>query len=142
MNAGAQTAGGELQFSVVDPTANVLFNLGPKSDNSGINLINTNGGRDALVINGTTNLTNASLGSSFSDFQQNQALGAPPTQGSNLSVNQPNLRNLKDQAELSKEENLVVGEVTIDELEEESVECAKPEPGQPLDPKCRPSVTI
>jgi len=142
MNAGAQTAGGELQFSVVDPTANVLFNLGPKSDNSGINLINTNGGRDALVINGTTNLTNASLGSSFSDFQQNQALGAPPTQGSNLSVNQPNLRNLKDQSELSKEENLVVGEVTIDELEEESVECAKPEPGQRLDPKCRPSVTI
>jgi hypothetical protein len=47
------------------------------------------------------------------------------------------LRNLKDQAELSKEENLVVGEVTIDELEEESVECAKPEPNQPLDPKCK-----
>jgi mucin-19 len=137
MNAGAQTTAGELKFSVVDPTANVLFNLPMKSDNSGINLVNTNGGRDALVINGTTNLSNASLGSSFSDFQQNQALGVIPTQSSNLSFNQPNLRNLKDQAELSKEENLVVGEVTIDELEEESAECAKPEPGQPLDPKCK-----
>jgi autotransporter-associated beta strand protein len=137
MNAGAQTAGGELKFSVIDPTASVVFNLPMKSDNSGINLINTNGGRDALVINGTTNLSNASVSSAFSDFQQNQALGAVPTQSSNLSVNQPNLRNLKDQADLSKEENLVVGEVTIDELEEESVDCARPQTDQPLDPKCK-----
>jgi len=137
MNAGAQTAGSELKFSVVDPTASVRFNLPMKSDNSGINLVNTNGGRDALVINGTTNLSNALVGTAFGDYQQNQSLGAVPTQSSNPSVNQPNLRNLKDQAELSKEEILVVGEVTIDELEEESVECAKPEPGQPLDPKCK-----
>jgi hypothetical protein len=142
MNAGAQTAGSELKFSVVDPTASVRFNLPMKADNSGINLINSNGGRDALVINGATNLSNTLVGTAFSDFQQNQALGGMPTQSSNLSINQPNLRNLKDQSELSKEDNLVVGEVTIDELEEESAECAKPEPGQPLDPKCRPGVTI
>jgi hypothetical protein len=141
MKAGAPTSGGELKFSVVDPTASVRFNLPPKPDNSGINLLNTNGGRDTLVVNGPTNLNDALLGSSFSDFKQNAALGSLP-QGENFFSGRPLLNDLRNQAALSKEENLLVGEVTIDELEEESVDCAKPQPDQPLDPKCRPSTNI
>jgi autotransporter-associated beta strand protein len=136
MNAGATNAGGELKFSVVDPSAAVVFNLPMKSDNSGINLINTNGGRDSLVINGSTNLSNALVSASFNDYQQNQSLGVVPTLSDSSTSNQLSLKNLKDQSELAKEENLVVGEVTIDELEEESIDCANPQAGQPLDPKC------
>ena len=136
MNAGATNAGGELKFSVVDPSAAVVFNLPMKSDNSGINLINTNGGRDTLVINGSTNLSNALVSASFNDYQQNQSLGVVPTLSDSSTSNQLSLKNLKDQSELAKEENLVVGEVTIDELEEESIDCANPQAGQPLDPKC------
>jgi hypothetical protein len=44
---------------------------------------------------------------------------------------------LKIQSELFTEDKLVVGEVTIDELEEESVDCARPQTDVPLDPKCR-----
>jgi autotransporter-associated beta strand protein len=141
MKAGALTPGGELKFSVVDPTASVVFNLPMKADNSGINLINTNGGRDTLVINGSSNLSNAMVGSSFSDFKQNAALGSL-TQGESFISGRPLLNDLKTQAEMIKEQNLLVGEVTIDELEEESIDCAKSQPDQPLDPKCRPGTNI
>jgi hypothetical protein len=141
MKAGALTPGGELKFSVVDPTASVVFNLPMKADNSGVNLINTNGGRDTLVINGATNLTAGMVRSSFSDFKQNAALGSLP-QGENFFSGRPLLNDLRNQASLPKEENLLVGEVTIDELEEESVDCAKPPADEPLDPKCRPSTNI
>jgi hypothetical protein len=141
MKAGALTPGGELKFSVVDPTASVVFNLPMKADNSGINLINTNGGRDTLVINGSSNLSNAMVSSSFSDFKQNAALGSL-TQGESFISGRPLLNDLKTQAEMIKEQNLLVGEVTIDELEEESIDCAKSQPDQPLDPKCRPGTNI
>jgi hypothetical protein len=141
MNAGALTPGGELIFSVVDPTASVVFNLSPKPDNSGINLNNPNGGRDTLVINGLTNINNAMVGSAFSAFKQNLAQDAL-TPGDSLFSGRQLLNDLKTQAEMLKEDNLLVGEVTIDELEEESIDCAKPQPDEPLDPKCLPSTNI
>jgi hypothetical protein len=139
MKAGALIPGGELTFSVVDPMASVLFNLPMNTGNTG--LINTNGGRDTLVINGSTNLSNASVGSSFNDFKQNAALGSP-VQDESFFSSRPLLNDLKSQADLPKEDGLLVGEVTIDDLEEESVDCAKPQPDQPLDPKCRPGTNI
>jgi hypothetical protein len=140
MRAGALTPGGELKFSVVDPAATVVFNLPMRADNSGINLVNTNGGRDTLVVNGSTNLIKAMVAAAFSDFKQNAALGVPP-QGEGLFSGRPRLNDLKIQAELAKEESLVVGEVTIDELED-SGDCAKPQADQPLDPKCQPGTNI
>jgi len=140
MRAGALTPGGELKFSVVDPAATVVFNLPMRADNSGINLVNTNGGRDTLVVNGSTNLIKAMVAAAFSDFKQNAALGVPP-QGEGLFSGRPRLNDLKTQAELAKEESLVVGEVTIDELED-SGDCAKPQADQPLDPKCQPGTNI
>ena len=137
MNAGAKTLGGELVFSVVERSASVIFNLPMKSDNTGINLINSNNGRDQLVINGLTNLNNSLVGSSFSEYTQNQSLGFFNSQSDSFFSNRPLLRKLRAQAELTKEEYLVVGVVTIDDLEEESIDCAKPQNDQPLDPKCR-----
>jgi hypothetical protein len=141
MKVGALTPGEEIKFSVVDPTASVLFNLPPKPDNSGINLVNNNGGRDTLVVNGATNLTADMVRSSFSAFKQNAALGALP-QVERFFSGRPLLSDLQSQAELQEDEDLLVGEVTIEELEEDSVDCAKPQPDEPLDPKCRPTTNI
>jgi hypothetical protein len=115
--------------------------LSPKPDNSGINLNNPNGGRDTLVINGLTNINNTMVGSAFSAFKQNLAQDAL-TPGDSLFSGRQLLNDLKTQAEMLKEDNLLVGEVTIDELEEESIDCAKPQPDEPLDPKCLPSTNI
>jgi hypothetical protein len=136
MNAGALTPGGELIFSVVDPLASVVFNLPPKPDNSGINLINSNGGRDTLVVNGASNLTADMVRTSFSDFQQNAALGTANLMDSAFFV-RPLMRDLENQAKISKEESLLVGEVTIDDLEEESVDCSMAELDKPTDPRCQ-----
>ena len=135
MNATATSPGGDVTFSVFDPNASVNYIL-PLQTNGQINLRNP-GSNDGLIINGNNNFSSAANLTGDENwgtrFKEGAALGAV-TARSDIHFD---LRKLKVQAELTKEENLVVGEVTIDELEEESIDCARPQNDQPLDPKCR-----
>jgi autotransporter-associated beta strand protein len=132
MTANASMPGGEVAFSVYDPAASVNFLLPLKGDNSGqINLLNTSG-RDGLSVNGSSNLTAALVGNGWSNgFNQGNALGVVSSTINNVLP--PSLQNLNKQSELNKEDNLVVGEVTIEEIEDSS-ECARD--NQNRDPKC------
>ena len=138
MNASATTLGGEVTFSIYDPNASVNYIL-PLQTNGQINLRNP-GSSDGLLINGKNNFSSAAnlTGDENwgSRFKEGVALGSS-TAVTTSSVNHFDLRKLKAQAELSKEEYLVVGEITIDELEEDSVDCSRPEPDKPLNPKCK-----
>jgi autotransporter-associated beta strand protein len=135
MNASATSPGGDVTFSVFDPNASVNYIL-PLQTNGQINLRNP-GSTDGLLINGNNNFTSTANLTGDDNwgtrFREAAALGATAT----VAGNNFDLMKLKQQSELAKEENLVVGEVTIDELEEESVDCARPQTDMPLDPNCR-----
>ena len=135
MTASAITQPGEVLFEVYDPASSINFALPLKSDNSGqLNLLNP-GGNDSLTINGTNNfklapnLTGAD--SWGGGFKEGNAINYVPS----TDTGRPLMKDLKQQSELAKEENLVVGEVTIDEIEDSS-DCARPNQDQKPDPKC------
>jgi hypothetical protein len=138
MRANAVTPGSEVVFSIFDPSAGVTFALPVKSDGSGlINLLNP-GSVDLLTINGATNFISAPNLSGQDNwgqgFTNNLALNAKPIFQGDLNL-QPRLADLKKLTEF-KEDDALVGEVTIDELEEGDPNCVKNDPNQALDPKC------
>jgi hypothetical protein len=141
MSAQAITRGGEVVFEIYDPAASINFALPLKNDNSGqMNLLNP-GTLDGLTINGTNNFKyNPNLTGvdnwGKGGFKEGNALNfVPPTSNTTNFAQGTTLDNLKLQAELPKETKLVIGEVTIDEIEDSS-ECTRTSSDQILDPKC------
>jgi hypothetical protein len=149
MTARASIRGGEVTFSVYDPNSSINFLLPLKNDASGqMNLLNP-GTLDTLRTNGTTNFASAPNLTGADNwgkgYSQNTALNAPlPTnEQMNLTFLRPLIDDLRKQSELKQADTTLVGVVTIDDLEEgDAIDCAKPQPDQPLDPKCRPANNI
>jgi autotransporter-associated beta strand protein len=136
MNANAITPGGDVTFSVYDPNASINYIL-PLQSNGQINLQNP-GSSDGLIINGKNNFSAVAnfTGTNnwgASRFKEGLALGALLIS----SDTKIDLVKLKKQSELTKEDNLIVGEVTIDEMEDTS-DCAKQDQDSTKkpDPKC------
>lgn len=149
MTARASIRGGEVAFSVYDPNSSVNFLL-PLKDEQGsqLNLLNP-GTLDSLTINGTTNFANApnlkGLDNWGRGYTQNRALNAPvpANEQTNLTFFRPLIDDLRKQSDSKQADTTLVGVVSIDDLEEgDAIDCAKPQPDQPLDPKCRPATNI
>jgi hypothetical protein len=143
MTARASIRGGEVTFSVYDPNSSINFLLPLKNDASGqMNLLNP-GTLDTLRTNGVTNFADAPNLTGFDNwgrgYTQERALNAPlsANEQSNTAFFTPLIDDLRKQSETKETDTTLIGEVTIDDLEEsDAINCSLPIDNKPLDKRC------